>query len=65
METIIKNSDVILLVDGYKTTLEEFLKTNCEDPDVDPPCSEDLEAVQSLEVGQSVHVCFVEIKRIK
>jgi hypothetical protein len=60
LDTLIE--DVDLEVDNETCSLKEFIKTNAIE---EPQCScEELIAVLSLKVGETVHVGAVDVKRM-
>ncbi len=53
-----------LLIDNdNETTLAEFIADNTA-PDVEMPSQEDLHAVVTMKVGESVYCGMLEVKRV-
>jgi hypothetical protein len=56
--------NIMLLVDGERCSLEDWLYTNTQDPDVFHITEEEAEKVKNLEVGESYNIWPLEVKRI-
>jgi hypothetical protein len=51
----------IITVDGFETTLAEFINTNTKQKGVDHIADEDVERVKSLKLGYSLNIGLVKI----
>ena len=56
--------NIILLMDGERCTLAEWLYTNTQAPDVDHVTEEEAEMVKNLKVGETAKFWPVDVERI-
>lgn len=63
-EKMAKRKNIVILVEGEQITLQDFITDNTAS-DVESITKEDIELLDKLQVGESVHIGMCEVKRLQ
>lgn len=58
------NTKILLIENSNEVFLDEFIAVNNE-PDVSPIQDDDLHSLHELQIGESMHVGMLEVKRVQ